>query len=215
MAIAFDAATNPALASATSLTFSHTCSGSDRILFVSAFVRNQVISSITYNGVSMTEIGTREGPQGGSSDYISLYYLVAPATGVNNVVITIPSSAVIIGGSVSYTGASQTGQPDNSQNNNTTVEATTTTTLTTVADNCWVMGMVRAGSDGNTSASTGTTLRANTAGYFQMYDKNGPVTPAGSASIITTQVSQTTMAKIASFAPSVSASNTGNFFAFF
>lgn len=200
-AIAFDAATNPALASATSLTFAHTNTGSDRILFVGAFIRNQIPSSVVYNAAAMTEIGSREGPQGGANDYISLYYLVGGATGSNNVVITIPSSAVIIGGAVSYTGASQTGQPDNSANNDTTVETTTTTTLTTVADNSWLMGMCRAGTSGSTSAGSGTTQRANTAGYFQMYDKNGAVTPAGSASIICTQSSQTTMAKIASFSP--------------
>lgn len=201
MAIVFDAATNPSLVSAASITYAHTCTGTDRILFVGVFARNQTVSSVTYAGVTMTEVGARVGPQGGANDYISMFVLPNPASGSNNVIVTIAGSAVLISGAVSYTGAAQTGQPDAYTDNDNTTESTTTTTVTTVADNCWVMGMVRAGTSGTTTAGTGTTQRANTAGYFQMYDKNGPVTPAGSASIITTQVNQQTMAKAASFSP--------------
>ena len=188
MAIAFDAATNTSLVTSTVITYNHTCTGTDRILFVGVFARNQLVTAVTYAGATMTEVGAREGPQGGSSDYISLYQIVNPASGTNQVSVTIAASAVLISGSVSYTGAKQSGQPDNSANNNDTAEATTTTTLTTVADNSWLMGMVRAGTDGVTNASTGTTQRVVGTGHFQMYDGNGLITPAGSASIVTTQI---------------------------
>ena len=200
MAIAFDSATNPVISvSGTTLTFAHTCTGADRKLFVGVFARNLTVSSVTYGGDSLTEIGVRQGPQGGSNDYISMFYLDAPSSGSNNVVVTLASGGLQIAGATSYTGCG-TGIDAFAENNNTS-ESTTTTTLTTTVDNAWVMGMVRGGSSANTSASTGTVTRANTNNFFQMYDKNAPVSPAGSASIVSTQSNQSTMAKIASFAP--------------
>lgn len=199
MAIAFDSATNPALANSTSLTFAHTCSGSDRILFVGTMVRTTTISGVTYNGVSMTAIGTRELVSG--ADYIQWFYLIAPATGANNVVISLNASNIIIGGAVSYTGAKQTSQPDAVTNNPATTESTTTTSVTTIADNCWTILLARANDDGNTSASTGSTLRADTAGYIQLYDSNAAKTPAGSTSMVVTQSNQATATQMISIAP--------------
>ncbi len=200
--IEFDSATNPSLATATSLTFAHTCTGTNRILLVGTMVRTTTISGVTYAGVSMTAVGSRELVTG--ADYIQWFYLVAPATGANNVVISLNASNVIIGGVVSYTGAKQTGQPDAVINNNATTEATTTTTLTTIADKCWTVLLARANDDGVSSAGTGTTRRANTTGYIQLYDSNGSKTPAGSTSLINTQASQVTATQMLSIAMATS-----------
>lgn len=58
MAIAFDATTTSSLGSAvTSITFSHTCTGSNRILFVcTANNGGANVTGVTYNGVAMTNI---------------------------------------------------------------------------------------------------------------------------------------------------------------
>lgn len=210
--IEFDAATNPALASATSLTFAHTCTGSNRILLVGTMVRTTTISGVTYAGVSMTAIGSRELVTG--ADYIQWFYLIAPSTGANNVVISLNASNVILGGAVSYTGVKQSGQPDAVINNAVTTEATSTTTLTTIANNCWTVMLTRANDDGNSSAGTGTTRRANTAAYIQLYDSNRPITTAGSTSLVNTQVSQPTATQMVSLAPYVASTANGNFLMF-
>ena len=107
MAVAFDAASSAAGAGDVPLTFSHTCSGSDRVLLVWVGVREgapPTVTSITYNGVNLTRVG------GDSNDpLIDLWRLIAPATGANNVVITLSANvAVFTGIAISFTGAHQT-----------------------------------------------------------------------------------------------------------
>lgn len=103
MAIAFDSASNNSATLA--LTFSHTCSGSDRLLLVSCHGADQSFS-VTYNGVAMTEL--YDGTPGSPFKFIAVYALVAPATGANDVVITRSGSTPVIAGAVSYTGVDQT-----------------------------------------------------------------------------------------------------------
>ena len=97
MAIAFDAAARTdAGANQTTATVSHTCTGSDRILFVQAISNDDgdTVTGVTYNGVAMTKIGSSVGvpPAGSSSNFLSMWYLIAPATGANNVVVTRSTS---------------------------------------------------------------------------------------------------------------------------
>ena len=54
---AFDAAGSGPSTSATSLTWSHTCAGANRILFV-GFLSNGTVTGVTYNGVAMTQVGS-------------------------------------------------------------------------------------------------------------------------------------------------------------
>lgn len=196
MAIAYDASAGSSTGSASSLTYSHTCSGSDRILFVFVCRGNtQTISSVTYNSVAMTFIA--ESIVAGSQP-VAVYYLVAPATGANNVVITLSGATFIFSSSSSYTGAKQTGQPDGSN----TGKASGTShaiSVTTTADNSWGVAAYRAEGDGVTSAGSGTTLRNNSG--IQLYDSNGPKTPAGSLTLTATSVSQAVDRAMATFSP--------------
>lgn len=106
MAIAFDAVSNLNGAPSSSLSWSHTCTGADRILIVGIAQRNgRSVTAITYNGVAMTLIGT----SGDTFTTISMYYLLAPATGANTISITFSSSDSDNNGmAVSYTGVHQT-----------------------------------------------------------------------------------------------------------
>jgi hypothetical protein len=202
MAIAFDAATdggnvNPG----TSLTFSHTCTGSNLILFV-GFNGDNIggaddVSSVTYNSVAMTLANKQVGAGTGGDRNTYLYYLIGPATGAHNVVITCSSSHVIQGGAVSYTGVKQSSQPDNTAINAETVSSnkTLTTSLTTVNDNCWTV-LVENCYDGgpgagHPGAGAGTTRRTadGTNGGWGLFDSNAVVHPAGSTSLTTTRVS--------------------------
>ncbi|MGQ0829214.1 MAG: hypothetical protein ACT4ON_12570 [Bacteroidota bacterium] len=90
--------------SATSLTISHTVSGSNTILIVRASTRNGDPTSITYNSVSLTKLATKNN----SSQYASIWYLINPSAGTNNVVINGSSGFAPIIGITSFTGVHQT-----------------------------------------------------------------------------------------------------------
>jgi hypothetical protein len=177
MAISFDA-TSGTTGSGTTVTYSHTCSGTNTILFVAAcsYTADR-ITGITYNGVSMTFINKTSR----STAFISLYYLINPSTGANNVVVSSSPSDTIHSISVSYAGVKQSAQPDN----NTTTSAgtqTVATTLTTVASNTWsVHAAMNADQTGTPSASDYTSR--NTQSDIIMGDTNTPKTPAGSVTM--------------------------------
>lgn len=204
MAIAFDNSTNGGSSgSGTSHTFSHTCSGSDRILFV--YVRmagtTDRVTAITYNGVSMTKIDAQFGINNTGT---TLYYLIAPATGSNTVAITKEDSATSAL-AVSYTGAKQSGVPDAKSKGESASTTGLTGNITTVADNCWGVMAVTTGA-GNTQAGTGSHLRQqgdNTGVIF--FDTNADLTPAGAKSMAFTCDSGAASYVIASFAPALSA----------
>lgn len=185
MAIAFDAATQGGFTSGTTHTFSHTCTGTDRILFVHSFHNDSTDrqTGVTYNGVAMTLVN-KATPA--STRYTYLWYLINPATGANNVVITAGSSTAIGGNAVSYTGADQTTQPDASSITTDSL-ATKVSSITTVADNCWSV-LAHIGNGTNPTASTNSTLRAGNATYSDgdLFDNNGVITPAGSYSMTLT-----------------------------
>jgi hypothetical protein len=200
MAIAFDAITNPSYggSAGTSKTFSHTCTGADRLLFVNVHTDSNVVTGVTYGGVAMTKI------YGQSTDfYNTVWALVAPATGANNVVISCSSSVNIIPMAISYTGCDQ---------NLPTIFATATdasspqtVNATTVADNSWLMGYQRRTVGAGFSVGAGTTSRGNDATYaFATVDSGGALTPAGSYGL-TVNYSGTSYLGVVAFAP-VSAS---------
>lgn len=106
MAVAYDAGSNfgGGQAGATSKTWAHTCSGSDRILIVFVTLSPGAgaldPTSITYNGVALSKLGSVDG----SSSRIGLWYLIGPATGTNNIVVTFASATAWYSWAGSFTG---------------------------------------------------------------------------------------------------------------
>lgn len=103
MAVAFDNSTLGTIAAEeSSLTFAHTNTGSNLTLLVFvARTATQTVSTVTYAGAAMTLLN----PPGTLGPYDSLkghavYYKFAPATGANNVVVTM--SAGITAGTRVY-----------------------------------------------------------------------------------------------------------------
>lgn len=103
-------ATSPA-----TMTWSHTCTGSNRALVVGVSVgqnsgsdATKTISGVTYGGVAMSSAGiihNASSPNG----YTHAWRLVNPPSGANNVVVTFASApSTAIGGSKSYAGVDQT-----------------------------------------------------------------------------------------------------------
>lgn len=184
MAIALDTTGGDAVTTGTSLTYSHTCTGSNLILLVDVWVTStgsDVVTGVTYNSVSMTLVDK----QAVGSQYHYAYYLLGPATGAHNVVVSTSSSQTIGSSSISYTGVKQSGQPDASAKQVVGSSTGSTTTLTTIADNCWTVLLTA--SNRNETASTGSTFRKGgvTINAY-IFDSNGAKTPAGSTSMSTT-----------------------------
>jgi hypothetical protein len=204
MAIAFDNASTGHATSASSLTFALTVgSGSNRKLWV-GFNCNGVaipaVSSVTYAGAAMT--ATPETPVAESGSLkLYLYYLDNPASGANNVVITMASATDEISAeAASYSGAA----PGIDSHMSVTGTGTTAIlTTTTVADNAWLVGHFRNDSAGHGTAGTATTRRAFVSGQCSFDDSGGAKSPAGSYSIRETFSSAAYGAIGASFAPYV------------
>lgn len=187
MAIARDTATQMTKGSGgiSSVTFSHTCTGSNLTLLV-GFQLVGTVTGVTYNGVSMSLLSDQLDASG---IHIYLYGLVGPATGANNVVITRNvTTDTIYYQSVSYTGVSQIGLPD-STNKGTNSLTSLTVSTTTVADKAVVIGL---GSSAGAAVVAGagiTFYSAAGAGAsnFNMGESSTfPITPAGSYSMTVT-----------------------------
>lgn len=109
----FDSASTQSGGSTASISWSHTCSGTDRVLLVDACIGTSSggdtkTTTVTYNGVSMTSIGKRHSDDA-TAGFVERFLLVNPASGANTVQLTINSSAIeLIGGAQSFNGASQT-----------------------------------------------------------------------------------------------------------
>lgn len=202
MAIVFDNASTGSSTSSATNTFSLTVgSGANRILWVGFIVNSTVtlVSTVTYAGAVMTATGNS--PVNGGQD-LYLFYLANPASGANNVVITMLGIVTEIHAcAASYTGASQTGIPDSITSIAGSGTSATLTT-TTVANNSWIVGVFRNNATGSGAAGTGTTQRASVVGQVSFDDSGSAFTPAGSHSIQETFGNTSYYAVGASFAPS-------------
>lgn len=209
MAIAYDSSSFGGGAGVNNFTFSHTCASGNAILVVDiiALGSSDVVSGVTYNGVSMTRSRFTTGTDanwGAWSGYT--YYLYSPTSGANTVQVNFGGSQSGNGMSASYTGVAQTGFPDSSANNNPSSGLTVTTTTTTVADNCWTLLFTH--NNSIVTASTNSTARqlnlSDNVGFKRsIFDSNGVITPAGSFSMSYTQTNVSSVNSIMSLAPFV------------
>lgn len=210
MSIAFDAVSNSEHGNNnTDLTWSHTCTGTDRFLAVFFYITNATadpLVDVTYAGVTMTQALPRVAKDGSVTEYSYAYYLINPTAGANNVVINVDNilNHFIIAGAVSYTGCDQTTQPNTTSSNHASAATSATTTVTTTIDNCWAALSLFPDSDVTPTASTNSTQRGTigSAGPFVLYDSNGPATPAGSFSQVQTFDSSSYVTMQIAFQPS-------------
>lgn len=166
MALAFDAASSGNAALTTSISWSHTASGSNRIVIVGINFNAAVTSiSVTYGGNAMTLIRT--------DSNVTLWQLIAPPTGSQTVAASWTTSVFAEGGAVSLTGAAQTSPVGTT--GTTTAASTTSVSLaiSTATANSFVVSF--AGTDNALYASvsaTGTnqTLRVSSKGSGQIWE---------------------------------------------
>lgn len=120
-------------------TWAHTCTGTNLILLVGVWSRTtDGLTGVTYNGVAMTLAAKNVAI---TNSFAYLFYLIAPATGTHNIVVS--STVEMIGSAISYTGASQTVQPDAIANDSsaTTVGSTVSLPITVVHANSLAVGV--------------------------------------------------------------------------
>lgn len=194
MAIAFDAETGAFTNSSSgSLTFSHTCTGSNRALYVAVCTSAATtVTGITYAGAAMTLVDSYTATGQDAITDNTLYMLIAPASGANDVIVTASASGhIIYAQAASYTGAAQSGQPPHQTKNSANAATSLTTTVNTSSapstDNCWVIGGYFLDGNFTVSAGASTTLRSTNASiknWLGIMDGNAAVTPAGSSSLI-------------------------------
>jgi len=120
-ALAVDATSSGTASAGTTLTVAHACgTGTDRLLVVSVSASDDSTASettiptgVTYNSVAMTKLdGNAVNKSGTDQVGSSIWYLVNPTTGTNNIVATFGAtmSDMALGG-LSFTGADQGSAP--------------------------------------------------------------------------------------------------------
>lgn len=174
-AISYDSSSGGTVNPSTSLTFTHTVTGSNTVLICS-LLSNNTVTGITFNGDALTQIKKLFD---NSTWYNYLYGMIDPDAGAHNVVVSNSQSTVIFASCASYAGVDTATFPDSS---NSSVGGTggfvTTYTTTTVANGWLVTGI--AGEDGGVTAGTSTTSRDIRSAQEGIGDSNGSVGSAGS-----------------------------------
>lgn len=138
MAISFITGTSTN-GNASSYTFAHNITGTDHgIIFVGVGLRTTTSTGITvtYAGTNLTKLTTMD--DSGANDRNELWYLLNPASGNNNVVVTLAAASKAAVGAITYNGVRQ----DNTFGASGTSNAANTTpniTLTTTYPNSWIL----------------------------------------------------------------------------
>ncbi len=181
MTVAFDAVgpaggggagSSPVPASPGSVTWAHVCTGSELVLYVGVFVGTNVhadsdftITGVTYNSVSMTQVGSTVHSGGSTTGCIRLYRLIAPATGSNTVSVNYTfvngtTNDALGGGSVSFTGVNQSTPEQNFTSADSAHSASTPSSVTQASSTGnMILAMVGAGDALSSPNQTGRWLK--------------------------------------------------------
>lgn len=184
MAVAYDAASSSSGVSVATLTWSHTCSGSDRVLYaLLEFDATAVtVSSVTYNGAALTSVGRVAGA-GSFGGVVEIWRRIAPSTGANNIVANFSANTDIVGGGHSFTGADQT-TPNGTFTSATGTSTAPSVSITSASDEIVIDGVLHTHSTGGTptlSVGAGQTQRWNATP--SVWIVGGGSTEAGAGSV--------------------------------
>ena len=147
--------------------FAQTISGSNRLLLVYVYTSgSNTITSVTYNGVSLTRLVNY------SAQQLYIYGILSPATGTHNIVVNV-SSGNAYGFASSYTGVKQTALPNVSTHNLVTGVNNITTTIPNNANKSWAFLGVSTGGNAVTAGTNSTAVEAQQIAGFQMFDNQG------------------------------------------
>lgn len=177
MAVVHDASSNGQIVdSGTSLTFSHTCSGSNRYLTVwITKSATQSITGVTYNGTAMTSVANTE----------NVYGLINPTSGAHNIVVSF-TPGLSSGKSVdalgeSFTGVNQTTAIDIS--GGTGGGANPSVSVTTTKNNRFLVACMKSPNSITGNGAGQTQVTNYTAGVLDMRITTKLASAAGSNSM--------------------------------
>ena len=158
--IAIGSLTAPAPVIAASLTFSHTVpTGDNRALVVTTGHEDtaRTVNSVTYGGVALTKAAD----QTSTNTRATLWYLLNPAVGTANVVVTISATENLAAMALNLSGVHQT-TPIGTAVGATGQSLTPSATVVSASGE-WVVGALATGGDANNaSANVGQTSLYNT-----------------------------------------------------
>lgn len=168
--IAFDSTSSSGYQTGSTYSWSHTCQGGNRALFVGISmlsVAGSSVTGITYNGVGLSVSSLVSSVSGAC--HVEIWELVAPASGTNTIEVTLSTSVSSAAGAYSFTGVSQV-DPSRSGDNETATnvgaaDATATDSVNNnpVYANKWQIDCV-ATDDTSITVGTGQSARWNTTG---------------------------------------------------
>lgn len=192
MAVVYDTSTesDSGATSVSTLTFSHTTTtNSNRVIFVAVYYPAPIasyVTAVTYNGVSLTKIDSAQANPGvGTGRAVDLWYLIAPATGAHNVVITTSSAnSNLIGVATTFSGVSQTTAIGTSAKNTSTSATSLAATTTGSTSNDIVLGVGHTRSSGTSGVGAGQTKQYTFT--IQSNETFFGSTQAGASSVTTT-----------------------------
>jgi hypothetical protein len=180
-------------------------SGSDTLGIVGVVDGNagaDAITATTWNGVSMTKIGSSVQVPG--DRWMSLWWIANPASSTT---ISFTGGAFWRSFNFYYTGASQVGQPDSSNTGTVSNSLGITVATTVVAANCWTIIFQKDNAGGITYTTTVGVMRANAdGGGIAISDSNGTV---GTGSQSTTLLGTDATAEHGAIAISISPAGGG------
>lgn len=186
MAVAFDIASNSKGNGVSSLTWAHTCTGSNMVLWVgvgSGATSPHNTSTVTYHAVSFT---AENFDLLNSFAHVSGHYLKAPDTGsAFNIIATLAAADdEVIAGGASYTGVDQT-TPIGTPNSATGATATPTVNITSASGELVVDAIYHAQWAAGTAhtAGAGQTARVDVADSGDGNGFLGMSEEAGAASV--------------------------------
>lgn len=159
-----------------SLTRSHTCSGSEKVLLAYVFTNGSInnVATVKYHNVNMAFVRSVNN----GTDELQVWSLANPDTGTHDLVASFTNNTHARLGSLSYVGVGSV--PTSAS----FVSSAAPYTITTPTDDCWLVLFKMAALS---TAGTGATFRFSDSGndgrYTVGYDSNGSVGTAGSKSI--------------------------------
>lgn len=181
-AISFDAAASSFQSNVTSSSIPFTTSGVNRMLLVgiTADLATDKVSTVTYNGVSMTRLAAFLTP---ADRWTYLYSLLNPAIGAHNVVVSLSGTSNIATINASYDGVLQLGQPNATSSATSTNATSTNASVTTKKNGDWVAMFVDNSGAGQTP-NNAMVLRNNNG--IEFWDSNRGISPFGAFNVTTT-----------------------------
>ena len=178
MAIAFDSSTKDAVGGAGT---SHTTSfnnvaGNFMVVTSTSYTTNPGATTMTYNGVSMTQMGSNQ-TGGATPVYQYTFYLASPATGTNNIVTTTTNSLTngFFDHVLSYSGVN-TASPIANNSQSTTANIGDTSVAVTIGNTGSSFAVWQFGAESGRTYTAGanTVLRAGASdAQCWSFDSNG------------------------------------------